>query len=247
MKFPRKLVTREKGAQHVSGGVVYPYPSDARDYPFHLTPIYQPDKWQHKARYGNAPMFLSSGEWTVHGRMTLSKESLKMTGEGYHTVFKASSSNSEGIFHITANAVGIKNVQFNMNGRPGKAIEIADSVASVSIQNCVFVGLTNAYGIFGDNADRVTIENCYFAGGANDVIYVLDSNEVAIRNNRIIPGSGVEINLASTTAGTVSQQSNFGIVSGNHVGVGSIRYNTTATSGNHQISGNNANATLVTY
>ena len=231
----------------MSGGVVYPYPSDARDYPFHLTPIYQPDKWQHKAHYGNAPMLLSSGEWTVHGRMTLSKSFLKMAGEGYYTVMKASSSNTAGIFHITGNAVSIKNIQFDMNGQSGKAIEIADSVASVSIQNCAFLNLTNAYGIFGDNADRLTVENCYFAGGANDVIYVLDSNEVVVRNNRIIPGSGVEINLDSTTAGTVGDQSNFGIVLGNHVGAGSIRYNTTATSGNHQISGNNANATLVTY
>lgn len=247
MKFPRTLVTREKGAQDTSGGVVYPYPSDARDYPFHLTPNYQPDRWQHKARYGNAPMYLAAGEWTVHGQMTLSVASLKMTGQGYYTKFKASKSNTAGIFKITANAVGIKNVQFDMNGQSGKAIEIADSVASVIIQNCIFTNLTNAYGIFGDNADRVTIDNCYFVGGANDVIYVLDSNEVMIRNNRIIPGSGVEINLDSTTPGTVGAQSNFGIVLGNHVGAGSIRYNTTATSGNHQISGNNANATLVTY
>ena len=200
MKKPPTLYYTQNPSEITHADLVYKYQDLASSFPSQLTPSDQPDKWQSKSYYSQAPMDLSAGEWTVHNRLTFSTNSLKVFGRGYHTVMKMSKTNTRG-----------------------------------------------EYAIYADGATNLTIEDCYFTPGSNDVIYMLDCNNAVVRNNKITAGAGVEINLASTGAGTVSTQSNFGIVLGNHVGTGTIRYNTTATSGNHQISGNNANATLTTY
>jgi hypothetical protein len=248
MKKPPVLYYSKNPSEFTHSDLVFKYQDMANNSPTRLTPVDQIDKWQTKAHFREAPMLLSPGEWTVHKTLALTKPSLKITGAGYHTVFKASKVNTSGILSIAGEGTRISGIRFLMDTYGGgKVVEVLDNANGVTISNCAFFCTQAAYGVYANLASNLTIENCYFTSGTNDVIYVLDSNNVVIRNNRIIPGSGVEINLASTTAGTVGDQSNFGIVLGNHVGAGSIRYNTTATSGNHQISGNNANATLVTY
>tara|TARA_R100000306_G_C4363401_1_gene136442 strand:+ start:284 stop:1039 length:756 start_codon:yes stop_codon:yes gene_type:complete len=251
MKKPPTLYYTQNPSEITHADLVYKYQDLASSFPSQLTPSDQPDKWQSKSYYSQAPMDLSAGEWTVHNRLTFSTNSLKVFGRGYHTVMKMSKTNTAGLLYITGHSVVISDMRFVANPYPtissGKLIEIASGVNNVKIRNCGFDCTRGEYAIYADGATNLTIEDCYFTPGSNDVIYMLDCNNAVVRNNKITAGAGVEINLASTGAGTVSTQSNFGIVLGNHVGTGTIRYNTTATSGNHQISGNNANATLTTY
>lgn len=251
MRRPVPLQYRKVPTEITHEELVYRYQDMSTTYPIHLGPSDQIDKWQSRGHYGDAPMNLAAGEWTIHGRLTLSRNSLKIFGRGYHTIMKTSKSNSAGILHITGHSVVISDMRFVANPHPataaGKLIEIASGVNNVKIRNCGFDCTQGEYAIYANGAPNLTIEDCYFLPGTNDVIHLLDCNNAVVRNNRITAGAGVEINLASTTAGTVGDQSNFGIVIGNHVGAGTIRYNTTATSGNHRISGNNLNATLTTY
>jgi len=192
------------------------------DYKF--MPWQQWDRWINHPAFASRPMRLGPGEWHVADTLVIDTPGVTVIGDPASSIMKSTSSSD--ILTISADNVAIIGVQFVLDEPPisGAALNITGN--DVIISNCFFNGRGVSKVINTNISDRLKIEHCYILGGTGDIIYVLDSDDVMIMNNRIINDRGGEaINLASTVKGAVATRCNHALVSGNHIGPTRISYN----------------------
>ena len=252
MIIPPAYLRKKQGASITEGNMVYQFEDLVNTLPHRLTPYDDLSYQESKAYFSQSQMILSAGEWTVHSAMAMdSNNGIYITGSGYHTILKCGPDNREGIMVVNGDDVVIENVKFSRTTDSrvpdvGSLLHVTGE--RVVIRNCWFDASNALNAITANVADNLTIESCVFAGGAGDIVYVLDSDNTMVKNNRITPAGGWAlntINLASTNTAVAAQRCNDGIVVGNHVGSGMrIRHNTT---GAHMLAGNNTSAILVAY
>tara|TARA_R100000808_G_scaffold22139_1_gene48039 strand:+ start:154 stop:903 length:750 start_codon:yes stop_codon:yes gene_type:complete len=249
MKKVPNLYFWKNSFEYIGEQGVQAYQNTSTNYPYHLGPSDSPEGWQFKTAFAESPMRLSAGTWHVNRTMTLKRDNLQIIGSGYHTVMQVNSSKanvSSGIFAITGDNVLIEGVRFEGGVAGTSGLISASRAINLTIRNCWFTssGATNLF--YGNHADTLTIENCVFTQtkASSDAVYILDSDDVMVKNNRVTATRN-HINLDSTNTAVAADRCDQGVVVANHVGVsGVIRYN---TSGNHRVLANNASATLTAY
>lgn len=252
MRIPAKIYRKKQAHDLSRDNLVYQFEDLVNTLPHRLTPRDDLSYQESKAYFADSQMILSAGEWTVHSAMDIdSNNGIYITGSGYHTILNCGTRNTAGIMVVNGNDVVIENIKFSRT--TDSAIPDVGSLLHVTgqrvvIRNCWFDASNALNAITAAVADNLTIESCVFDGGAGDIVYVLDSDNTMVKNNRITPAGGWAlntVNLASTNTAVVAQRCNDGIVVGNHVGSAMrIRHNTT---GAHMVAGNNTSAVLVAY
>jgi hypothetical protein len=207
-----------------------------------FTPKDQVDTWISHPHFREAPILLDYGRWDVHSPLLMSADNTHLIGSGYHSVIRMGSANQTFAMNISGNGVVIENVRFVRDIAPTVYL-LQITGEDVTIRNCWFESSGASGCILANVADRLTIDSCIVSGGARDMIYVLDSDESVITDNRLIPPAGYgafAINLDSTNTAVAAQRCNDAIVANNHIGAHAIRYNNT---GVHLIADNNNTAT----
>lgn len=252
MRIPAKIYRKKQAHDLSRDNLVYQFEDLVNTLPHRLTPRDDLSYQESKAYFADSQMILSAGEWTVHSAMDIdSNNGIYITGSGYHTILNCGTRNTAGIMVVNGNDVVIENIKFSRT--TDSTIPDVGSLLHVTgqrvvIRNCWFDASNALNAITAAVADNLTIESCVFDGGAGDIVYVLDSDNTMVKNNRITPAGGWAlntVNLASTNTAVVAQRCNDGIVVGNHVGSAMrIRHNTT---GAHMVAGNNTSAVLVAY
>jgi hypothetical protein len=252
VRIPAKIHRKKQGHSLSGENLVYHFEDLVNTLPHRLTPRDDLSYQESKVYFSESQMILSPGEWTIHSAMTMDSDNgIYITGSGYHTILKCGPKNREGVMVVNGDDVVIENVKFSRTTDSivpdlGSLLHVTGE--RVVIRNCWFDASNALNAITANVADNLTIESCVFDGGAGDIVYVLDSDNTMVKNNRITPAGGWALNtihLASTNTAVVAQRCNDGIVVGNHVGGAfRIRYN---TSGAHMVAGNNTSAVLVGY
>jgi hypothetical protein len=252
VRIPAKIYRKKQAHDLSRDNLVYQFEDLVNTLPHRLTPRDDLSYQESKAYFADSQMILSAGEWTVHSVMDIdSNNGIYITGSGYHTILNCGTRNTTGIMVVNGNDVVIENIKFSRT--TDSAIPDVGSLLHVRgqrvvIRNCWFDASNALNAITAAVADNLTIESCVFDGGRGDIIYLLDSDNLVVSNNRITPAAGWglnAINFASTAVGVPAQRCNEGIILGNHVGgVYDIRYNALGT---HRVTGNNFNANLVAY
>jgi hypothetical protein len=246
MKFPPVLPQRRHAGGLSKGNVPERLDAIEKKFRWRLNAREDFAAWSSHPHFAESPVLLDVGQWSIHNNITISKSNIHISGFGYHTVIKAGTTNADGILTISGDNVIIENVRFwKENALDALMLHITGN--SVTIRNCWFDGNANTNCILANVADKLTVDSCYFNGGTRDIIYVLDSDESVISNNRVVPPAGfggIAIHLASTNTAVAADRCNDAIVSNNHVGAHVIRYNNT---GLHVIADNNNTATTTGY
>ena len=250
----RPFVKHQRFNRHEinNDGTVYGYRDQERGIPFRASPRDDIAKLAVNRHFSRSPLYLSDGLWSVYSPMNItSNNNIHIIGTGYHTVLRCGVDNASGALDITGNDVTIEGVRFvrdSTSPTPDRGVLMTLRGSRVTIRNCWFDASNALTAISGTLTDKVTIESCIFEGGAGDIIYLKDSDDAMVKNNRFVPAAGRTQNvvfLDSTDTGVVAERCNDCVVVGNHVGgVYDIRYNTT---GAHAVIGNNTSANLVTY
>ena len=255
MMIPPAYLGKKQGASITEGNMVYQFEDLVNTLPQRLTPYNDLSYQESKAYFSQSQMILSAGEWTVHSAMVMDSDNgIYITGSGYHTILKCGPNNTAGVMVVNGDDVVIENIKFSRttdSSVPNVGSLLHVTGERVVIRNCWFDASNALNAITATVADNLTIESCVIDGGAGDIVYVLDSDNTMVKENRIVPVAGWDsvaynaIFLASTNTGVVAQRCNDGIIVGNHVGSGSrIRHNNT---GAHMLAGNNTSAILVGY
>ena len=252
MIIPRQYLGKRQGSSITEGNMVYQFEDLVNTLPQRLTPYNDLSYQESKAYFSQSQMILSAGEWTVHSAMVMDSDNgIYITGSGYHTILKCGPNNTAGVMVVNGDDVVIENVKFSRTTdsrvpNVGSLLHVTGE--RVVIRNCWFDASNALNAITATVADNLTIESCVIDGGAGDIVYVLDSDNTMVKNNRITPAGGWALNtihLASTNTAVVAQRCNDGIVVGNHVGGAfRIRYN---TSGAHMVAGNNTSMIPAAY
>jgi len=252
MIIPPVYLGKRQGFSINEGNMVYQFEDLVNTLPHRLTPYDDLSYQESKAYFSRSQMILSAGEWTVHSAMVMDSDNgIYITGSGYHTVLKCGPNNSTGVMVVNGDDVVIENIKFSRTTdsvTPDVGALLHVTGERVVIRNCWFDASNALNAITASVADNLTVESCVIDGGAGDIVYVLDSDNTMVKENRMIPAAGWGANaifLASTNTAVVAQRCNDGIIVGNHVGSGSrIRHNNT---GAHMLAGNNTSAILVGY
>lgn len=233
-------------------GVVYGYRDQESGVPFKASPRDSIGKLAVNRYFSRSPLYLSAGLWSVYSPMRVTSDNkIHIIGEGYHTVLRCGTENATGILNVTGEEVTIEGVRFvrdSTSTTVDRGVLLSISSDRITIRNCWFDAGNALTAISGTLVDKVTIESCIFEGGAGDIIYLKDSDDAMVKNNRFVPAAGRTqnvINLDSTNVAVAAERCNDCVVVGNHVGgVYDIRYN---ASGAHAVVGNNTSANLVAY
>ena len=209
-----------------------------------------PGRWSKLPYFQEATLELDFGVWSVSETIDVSTDSVKIFGSGGHSVLEASASDPGTVMNISADAVILSGIKFrNTSALSGSLLNITGQF--VYISNCVFEGFGRMNCINANLADNLTIKDCFFLSGDLNAVYILDSDNSVVNDNRMMfpptfvgPVTDNAVFLASTNTAVAAQRCNDAIVANNHIGTEVIRYNTT---GAHQITGNNAASTATAY
>ena len=233
-------------------GTVYSYRDQERGIPFRASPRDAIGRLSVNRYFSRSPLRLSDGLWSVYSLMNITSDNkIHIIGSGYHSVLRCGTGNDIGILNVSGAEVTIEGVRFvrdstSATADVGVLLNLRGNRAT--IRNCWFDAGNAQTAFSGTLADKVTIESCIFEGGAGDIIYLKDSDDAMVKNNRFVPSAGRTqnvINLDSTDVAVAAERCNDCVVVGNHVGgVYDIRYN---VSGAHAVVGNNTSANLVAY
>lgn len=252
MRVPPPIRHRDSLHQVNRDGIAYTFGDLKNSIPFTATPRDELTKLQTRGYFTEAPLLLSAGAWTAHSPIEItSSTSIHMIGSGFHTSIRCGARNSAGAMLLSGSGITIENMRFvrdSNSGVPDAGFLLLLRASSITIRNCWFDGRNALNAIHGTLSDKTTIESCIFSGGAGDIIYLRDSDDAMIKNNRFIPAGGWTnnaINLDSTNTAVAAERCNDCVVVGNHVGgPHRIRYN---TSGAHAVASNNTAAVIVNY
>jgi hypothetical protein len=196
---------------------------------YKLSPWQQWDKWSNHPAFAFRPLRLGSGEWHINSSLVVDTPGVQVVGEGIKTVMKSTGPST--LLTISADSVAVIGVRFVLNESAFSGPLLSITGNDVLIANCMFESTFADNAIVANLADRLRIENCYFLPAArDDVMSITDSDDVIINGNRIVYPLGPanhSVNLiASTMPPTdVNRRCNGALISGNHFGSVSVRYN----------------------
>ena len=137
----------------------------------------------------NAELALSDGTFVVDNPIALTKNGIKLSGEGQRSTVIIPKNSGRPVFNIQGNGVTVKSMKIqgqtsSESGRASIAFNIADNVKGFNLYNSFIVNM-GASSILGNSLENVLVQGNIIASSGDDGVQ-LSGRNIIISNNTII-------------------------------------------------------------